>query len=547
LFVFGKKIRTGSLLYFWFLTYLTSCPSFDFFFFLFMDTSEPGHIMHGGNSLRYQPLRPFQNQNQRQLPAEEEDHLNHLNTPVRPHTHIAWRHVETACAKEAEYFCSRKLDLEAQVRSTGDPFLDWMFSPTLPYSAQSEMLDVSEVMDRMVQSFFASSMPVARTTVIFSSNGFISHDEGQEEKEPEDQKLQDINFVADSTAEKLASVAQDIPDLAQKLQQYGQTLVQRTEEGSESNHFGRRLTEMDAEYLMNNVHPEEQQLQDTNWKLASVAQDIPDLVKTLRQYGQGDQQLQDINSIVECGMIEEVQLPFGYRKNTCLRKLLSKHKLSDKCAHSIQELDRVNKHEIELENRHKATLTLINVYLLLLVVLLIFIIRKFRRNKIRRRLRHNIIQAIYSSPSLKRQVEEELGESVGHTPPIPYLALNLMGARGEDFRRRLKCMKRLHICFFTWLVLMVFVTPILVLIIGISITFLRILLMCLTNDAVSDECECCCCGTTTTNAARGMIREDQKGCVCCKGTGVCAPVGGGKQDVFLSKKAVYQGIPVHIV
>jgi hypothetical protein len=384
------------------------------------------------------------------------DHGDHNS--LRPHTHVAYHHVETACAGDVETLCTRR----EMPDTFGDPFLDWMLlsSGAAPVD---DVEDITAVMDRMMESILLS--PPFTTTITIYSADFI--------RVPEESTGEDINFVVDSTAAKLAADKrpEEMPELAQQLQTYGHEMMTSSEEGDREHHLGRRLTEMDASTLQHHV-----------------------------------------------------RLPFGCEMNACLMNALQQSKVSAECARSIQELQIVNEFERELDHRQEDALRFMSVYLVLLMVVLIMVVKKAKQGKLRRRLGHKILLAIYSNPELKRQVEEELGESVGHTPPLPSFALKMIGAGGQELKRNLKCMRRVHMSFLLVVAYMAVAAPAMVWPLFVIAMFVRVLFMCVAfnKSSTADECTCCCCGATTTNAALGALTEMQECCNCCKGTGVCS-------------------------
>jgi hypothetical protein len=93
--------------------------------------------------------------------------------------------------------------------------------------------------------------------------------------------------MIDSMAAKLAAEKEpeEIPQLALELQAYGAEMMQNHEEDSVGHRMARRLTEMDAKTIQNNV-----------------------------------------------------RLPFGCPKNRCLKESMTQNKVSEECAHSIRQL-----------------------------------------------------------------------------------------------------------------------------------------------------------------------------------------------------------------
>ena len=389
-----------------------------------------------------------------------QDHRDDFHDPnfLRPHTHVAYHHVESACAADVKALCT---PLEAP-KTLGDPFWDWVFLSETA-APPPEIEDISSVIDSMLDSFY--QLPVTFVYATYSSQG--------------DYTVQDINFVVDSTAARLAenSNEEDIPVLAEKLQGYGNEMLDRYPDESHGIHhsMARRLTEVDA-----------------------------------------------------MDMKHRVKMPFGCRKNACLLDALNQNKVSHPCKSAVKELEFISRREIELETGHAILMNMINVYLILLFIALLMLVHKSRSHKDRRRMRNRILQTIYSNPELKKQVEEELGESVGVIPPMPYFALKLMSAGGRDLKRSLRRSKRVHLMFFALLTVLILVAPVFAFPICIMITFVRGLhlcfhLCCMSDNDITRECQCCCCGATTTNVLYGTLTEEQACCDCCNGTGICAP------------------------
>ena len=376
-------------------------------------------------------------------------HQQHGHSDLLPHTHIAYHHVESACASDVELLCSPKEELP---QSTGDPILDWLFLPAAP--PPPEMEDLSRLMDQMMNSFIMA--PVSHVSVYWY----------------EEPVQQAPHFMVDSMAAKLAAAKEpeEIPELTLNLQSLGYGMMQEHEEHSVGHRMARRLTELDSKTIQHTVH-----------------------------------------------------LPFGCARNRCLTDAFDQSKVSGECAHSIRQLESTYHRENMLEQKQAVFLGMVWVYIFVLGLLLVLLARKYTSHRSDRRMRIRILQAIYSNPALKEQVEEELGESVGSVPPLPYHVLRLISSGGKDLKRQLLCLKRVRIIFFMALFTLVFVAPFWVLPICIGISMARVFQLCFAGEADDRDCECCCCGASTTDAANGNLTEAQACCGCCKGTGVCAP------------------------
>jgi len=386
-----------------------------------------------------------------------EDHQHHHggnhngHNSLRPRTHLAFHHVESACAVDVEMLCSVKQQ-QGLPQTLNDPILDWILFPFAP--PPPELEDMSILMDRMVNSFM--NAPVTQVSVFWY-------------EEPQ----QAPHFMVDSMAAKLAAEKQpeEIPQLAHQLQSYGKQMLKDTLEDDFGQRIARRLTEIDAKSIQHNLH-----------------------------------------------------LPFGCARNRCMREAFEKNRLSEKCATSIRQLETTYHLEAEMERREDLFAWMMCLYIWVFCLLLFLLARKYRSQHKMRLMRRRILQAVYSNPAVKRQVEEELGEPLGKVPPLPHHVLRMARAGGKDFKRRLRCMKRIHMLYFIALFTLVCVDPFWVLPVCILASLVRVVLLCLSPTRYVDEdCECCCCGASAEAAKAGLLTEAQMCCDCCKGTGVCAP------------------------
>jgi hypothetical protein len=187
----------------------------------------------------------------------------------------------------------------------------------------------------------------------------------------------------------------------------------------------------------------------------------------------------------------------------------------------MNQLQQVNEMEIQLGQQQEVFLGMMWIYVCLLVMLLILLGRRYTKNKANRRLKRRILKAVYANPSIKAQLEEDLGESVGNVPPVSSQALRLMSAGGRALRRKIECARRVRVVFFMMLLTMVIFAPLWVLPICIVTSAIRVALLCCAADPVR-ECTCCCCGVSTEDVANGLVTKAQACCNCCVGTGVCS-------------------------
>jgi len=382
----------------------------------------------------------------------------------------------------------------SQFLSTGDPFLDWIFSPIAP--PPPEFQDITKIMDRLFDPQFLEPSRDYVTLFIV--------------QEPQNVPYFLIDSATSKAAEELEP--QEIPQLANDLQKYGNEILSKLDNDSSMHYkMARRLTEMDAKRIQNYV-----------------------------------------------------SLPFGCAKNQCLRRAFREGRLSPGCQSSIERLESTFSLEVELEQRQELFLGMMMVYLFTLVVLAILIRRKMTSLRSSRRLGERVLEAVYSNPATKRQVELDLGQSVGSVPPMLRLGLRVGGEKG--------CMQRVRVAVLSILVAMAIFAPFWVLPVCILLSCVRVIRICLLSTQTSSD-SCCCCGATTADD----LSADQDCCSCCNGTAVCTsscgnccghtngpdgsfcsdngycgapecPVrGGGEKHVVRAKNEVFCGVPIQIV
>jgi len=280
-----------------------------------------------------------------------------------------------------------------------------------------------------------------------------------------DEPEQAPHFLVDSAAAKVAQEREpeEIPKLANDLQAYGNQMLAKLDEGS---HFqrkmARRLSEMDAHTLL-----------------------------------------------------QQVSLPFGCSKNRCLRRAFMEGKLSPECRTSISSLESTFALETALEQRQEAFLFMISVYLCVLTLLGLLIGRRMRGFQRSALLAERILQAVYSRPATRRQVELDLDHSVGSAPPLLTRAV-----RDPDEKLWIN---RMRVTVFLILLALCVFAPFWVLPACIVLSSARVVRLFLLPSTEEPECTCCCCGLNSTDAANGIITEEQECCSCCMGTGVCKP------------------------
>jgi hypothetical protein len=264
-------------------------------------------------------------------------------------------------------------------------------------------------------------------------------------------------------------------------------------------------------------------------------EEIPLLAHQLQLFGEGllrDAEMHEERRLTMARRLTEmdpvtiqrhVSMPFGCPKNRCLREALADHKLSNECARSIEVLDRTSVMENDLDRRQGIFMGMTWIYIASLALLMIVVAQNYRAGRGRRRLKQKILLAVYSNPAIRKQVEDELGESVGDIPPLSYHVMRMISAGGQDLKRRMRCIRRVHGVFLACSMTLVFVAPFWVLPICITVTLVRVAQLCCVNSELeTGDCMCCCCAASPGMAKAGLLNEEQACCDCCRGTGICS-------------------------
>ena len=110
---------------------------------------------------------------------------------------------------------------------------------------------------------------------------------------------------------------------------------------------------------------------------------------------------------------DRVELPFRC-KNECLRKAFEQQMVSGECARSIAMLQTTFALEKEFNRREEEIISRMLVYMTACLALVAAFARFFRVRRSRRRalLNQKAIAIVYNNPSIRKQVELEIGESV---------------------------------------------------------------------------------------------------------------------------------------
>jgi len=273
-------------------------------------------------------------------------------------SHVAYHNVENSCASDVENYCVRVVEEQPPLLMMfplfGDPFLDWIFASSA--TAQNvptppEVHDLNQFIDQMFASSFLVSSASAAAAAGEEPPSSASTTVWFHELTPQ-------TFI-DTGITRLAAEKEpeEIPQLAQQLQKYGANLLHDVEAGSERHQMARRLTEMDTKTI--NYH---------------------------------------------------VQLPFG-RKNSCLKWAFEQELVSEKCSHSILVLEHTFVYESQQEAFFAKTGTVFCFYLIFTILLTRYA-HGIRQGRLR--LKRKIIQAVYTNPCIRKQVELDMGESIDH-------------------------------------------------------------------------------------------------------------------------------------
>jgi hypothetical protein len=394
------------------------------------------------------------------------DHpLPHDHNSMRTHTHIAYHHVESACAADVERLCPLE---QPAFPPLGDPFLEWLLLPMdLPSPIEFDTMDMTTLINQMMDSALAA--PVTFSLVIIGDSEPVGDNELIEDSEPTPFPPH-AEEVVDAFVSKMAQEQpEEIPLLAQQFVQHGHQVLEQDDLTEERRHLARRLTEVRLDQMHHSVH-----------------------------------------------------LPFGCPRNRCLIAASQEGRVSETCMAAMNQLQQVNLMEVQLEQQQEVLSGLMWIYVCLLLMLVFLLGRRYSLNKGNLHLKLRILKAVYSNPSIKAQLEEDLGESVGNVPPVSAHALHLMSAGGKALSRKLQLCRRVHFLFFMILLSLVFIAPFLVLPICIVVLAVRVGILCCAPAYVR-QCTCCCCGVSTEDVSNGLVTDAQACCNCCVGTGVCSP------------------------
>jgi hypothetical protein len=229
----------------------------------------------------------------------------------------------------------------------------------------------------------------------------------------------------------------------------------------------------------------------------------------------------------EINQHRRVFLPFGCpHRNRCLQDAYDAHAVSPECGGAMARLEYVRvaqyAHRVEQLQEEGSTLfQLTALYVFAVGTMLVLYLRRRSDRKETRRLKLNVLKAIYSTPELKAAVEKELGESLGHVPPLGMRALLRFGLHGQVFRQVIQAARMMRLVIFSALAGLFLVAPSYFLPTCVVLAAWAFCSVVFGPKRVR-MCACCCCGATTEDVKQGTLTEEQMCCCCCQGTGVCA-------------------------
>jgi hypothetical protein len=226
--------------------------------------------------------------------------------------------------------------------------------------------------------------------------------------------------------------------------------------------------------------------------------------------------------------VEPTFLPFTAARNLCLRQAFQHNVVHPACHAAMARLENVRASQhMMLVYKKEAEQTMLShlallYFLVIATAVVIFIRHSSKDFRKTRRLRTQVLQAIYSKPHLKRAVESELGGlSIGSVPPLQWSALMYIGRHGQSFGRWLQLARLVRVALWMIMCVLLFVAP------AVVLPFCIILAAGLFGSALwvptpVRSCCCCSCGLSTQDAQAGLVTSEQACCDCCSGTGCCS-------------------------
>ena len=393
--------------------------------------------------------------------------LTHDHTSMSPRELLAFEDVAHACREDVRNYCD-------------DPFLSLDPRPALLMSHSED--EFANMMDHLLLTTIQGMMASASLhDEVHSQSGsfLLVLDLSDEGEDVGPQQWPKVDAAAEHVVTHVASQTDpsDMEAVSVKVQEHGHKVLQQEESSAVQRRMARRLTEVDADLMME---------QRTHYFL-----------------------------------------PFGCpRRNRCLHDLFVNNVVDAQCSLAMKRLEHVRavQHMQWVQRHQEQEFVVQNLFVLYAIVLATIVIVFIRRGSEVRQNRHKklrILKAIYSRPALKAAVEDELGESLGHVPPLRWRALMKFGLYSRDFQRLNRIGRWVHCFMICILAVLLFVAPIIVLPVCISMASLVFWVAACTAPP-TPMCTCCCCGVSTEDVKEGLVTEQQACCSCCQGTGVCS-------------------------
>eukprot|EP00539_Tryblionella_compressa_P010342 CAMPEP_0178800274 /NCGR_PEP_ID=MMETSP0745-20121128/12743_1 /TAXON_ID=913974 /ORGANISM="Nitzschia punctata, Strain CCMP561" /LENGTH=528 /DNA_ID=CAMNT_0020459065 /DNA_START=13 /DNA_END=1599 /DNA_ORIENTATION=+ len=506
---------------------------------------------------------------------------HHDHNDLKPHTHVAYHHVESACAADVEALCGPKNDLISKPHPTsGDPFLDWILFAPASVAPPSEMQDLNLFMDRMFDSVFEPRSP--QISIVWFSEAL----------------LEEPHLVVDSAVAKLAAdkEPEEIPQLAHELQKYGEGLLHDADVHGERHRMARRLTEMDTKKIQQQVSlpfgsAKNNCLREV-FESHKVSRECAHSIHVLERTFVLENEL-DRRQGVFIGMmwiyiaalgVLMILVARNYRSRRARRRLKQKillavysnpvirEQVEEELGESVGDLPPLSYHVMRLISaggqdlkRRLRCLRRVNAVFLTFLMTLVFVAPFWVLPICIMVTLVRVAQLCFVNNEL--EAEDCTCCCCAASP-----GMQRLGLLTEEQAAALAAEE------------LVFVLRSVLLAVGLpdaAAVAVRPAALATAAAApakteIEDDCTCCCCAATPSMAKAGLLTEEQACCGCCKGTGKCSAAcasccggdvgcccgcccsccssgdccqmkGRGKKHVVSAQKIVYEGVPLQVV
>jgi hypothetical protein len=400
--------------------------------------------------------------------------------------HRAMLGIQSSCDSDILSLCTKPKDVFLEPRpivrlgAPRDPVLDFLSNPLAP----PPMMDISDVLDHMMnQALMMTNDQPSVTIYRFraipdelqpAKDGANLEHSPSEKPAPED--------ILDSMVKQFVHRASEDPKMVtEQIVKHANEILQ-SEEDKNRVRLARRLSELAPSMYRSHLLP----------------------------------------------------LPFGMNRNQCLMDAFDQGALSKPCAdalnaaESIQAKLHVHPHASPEEMDSQLFFAFFSAFLILATINLVIKVKhlkkRFQKIKSQIQLKEGILQAVYSDPATKAQVEGKMGKSIGFVPPLPPHVLARLG--GHNFPHDNCLLLRIvRAATFACIFIAFLIDPIRGMCLLCILMLFRLLnyIFCPRPEPPADMCSCCCCGLTTDAVQNGDVSSTQACCTCCNGLGVCAP------------------------